>query len=266
MTEFYKLLDFLPLWALFLATVAFVLLSIEFGHRLARYHQQHSSEISAAPVGAMVGAILGLLAFMLAFTFGFAASRFEERKQILLSESNAIRTAFLRAALLPEPITTESRNLLREYIDVRLRGAQAENTVAAIARSQELHGLLWLQAVAAAEKGKPPVNSLFIQSINEIIDLHSKRIMVGLHNRIPGLVWVGLYFLIFLAMTSIGYQGGLSSIKRPVAAFLIVFAFSAVIILIADLDRPGEGLLNVSQQAMLDVKNSLPPVNPAAPR
>jgi hypothetical protein len=255
--EVNELLDFFPLWLLFLLTVIMVLISIEGGHRLARYHQLRSEEMNEIPVGTMVGAILGLLAFMLAFTFSFAGSRFEERKQVLIEESNAIGTAYLRAGLMPEPIMTESRNILREYIDVRLYYALGQNKSDAILRSQQLQDLLWLQAVAAADKGKAPINLLFIQSVNEVIDVHAKRIMVGLRNRVPGVIWIVLYSLIIFSMVAIGYQGGLGSTRRSFVALPLVFAFSAVLILIADLDRPGEGLLRVNQQSMIDLQNSV---------
>jgi hypothetical protein len=39
--------------------------------------------------------------------------------------------------------------------------------------------------------------------------------------------------------------------------FGMVIAFSAVFALIADLDRPGQGRLEVNQQAMLDVQRSM---------
>ncbi|MCK7520215.1 MAG: hypothetical protein MZV64_22250 [Ignavibacteriales bacterium] len=46
--------------------------------------------------------MLGLLAFILAFTFGAATSRFDDKKQLLLDEVNAIGTTFLRADFLAE--------------------------------------------------------------------------------------------------------------------------------------------------------------------
>jgi hypothetical protein len=64
--------------------------------------------------------MLGLLAFLLAFTFGMAASRFELRRELVLDEANAIGTAYLRAALVPEPHRTEIRTFLRDYVDSRL--------------------------------------------------------------------------------------------------------------------------------------------------
>jgi hypothetical protein len=248
------ILDYFPIWALFLVTVAIVVLSIEGGRRLARYQRERQMEVNDSPIGPMVGAILGLLAFMLAFTFGFAASRFEERKQLLVSEVNTLRTAYLRAGLLPEPIPTESRALIREYVDLRLSAARGEKLEEALERSQQLHLALWSQAVAAAEKGRPPTNSLFVQSVNEIIDVHSRRVMVAIRNRVPAVIWLALYTLIILSMTAIGYQGGLAGSKRPLAAITLVLAFSAVISLIADLDRPGGGLVRVSQEGMTELK------------
>jgi len=252
--EIHTLLDLFPVWAIFLLTVVFVILAIELGQRLARYQLKRLKDVAEQPVGPMVGAILGLLAFMLAFTFGFAASRFEERKQVLQNEVNAIRTTYLRASLLPEPIPTESRRLLEEYVNARLEGTDAKKLESALEKSHEIHIGLWAQAVQAAEKGRPPINSLFVQSVNELIDTHARRVTAGIRNRLPGVIWIALYTLMFLAMTSIGYQAGLASTKRPLAGIILVLAFSAVITLIVDLDRPGGGLLRVNQDSMFELK------------
>ncbi|HKP69407.1 MAG TPA: hypothetical protein VJV05_08990 [Pyrinomonadaceae bacterium] len=255
--ELFTYLDLLPIWALFLTTVAFVIVAIEFGQWLARYQQKRGLEINSASVGPMVGAILGLLAFMLAFTFGFAASRFEERKQIVLNEVNVIGTLYLRAELMPESIKSETRRLLREYVAVRLEGTSKDSLTHALERSKQIHQALWAQAVAAGNEAKPPINSLFIASVNELIDTHSKRVNAGLRNRLPGTIWIALYSLMFLAMTAVGYQAGLSSAKRTLAGIIIVLAFSAVISVIADLDRPGAGLIRVSQAGMTELKEEL---------
>lgn len=252
------LLDRLPVWMLFVATSAVVFLSVEGGYRLGVFRRRRAETEKESSVGAMVGATLGLLAFMLAFTFGLAATRFDTRRQIVVEEANAIGTTYLRAAFLPEPERSESRRLLHEYVDVRLRGVRAEQVQKAIAESTELHARLWAQAVAAAEKDSRSIpTGLFIQSLNEVIDLHAKRVMVGLRNRIPGTIWVALYFVAILAMVEIGYHEGLTSPRRSPAVLAVVLTFSATMYLIADLDRPQEGLLRVSQQAMIDLRNSM---------
>jgi hypothetical protein len=214
-------------------------------------------EEKETPVGSMVGATLGLLAFMLAFTFGLAGSRFEDRRQVLLSEANAIGTTYLRAAMLPEPMRTEAQNLLREYVDVRIEAVQPGKLDQAITKSEELHTRLWSVAVAATEKDRSPITALYVQSLNEMIDVHAKRVMAGVRSRVPGMIWIVLYLLAILSMVMIGYHEGLTKSRRSIAVIALVLGFSSVLYLIADLDRPVHGTLRVSQQSMIDLRKSM---------
>ena len=253
-----RLLDHLPLWGLFVATIIVVVLSVEGGYRLGKYRRARSEQEKDAPVGAIVAATLGLLAFMLAFTFGLAATRFDARRMLVLEESNAIGTANLRAGLLPEPNRSEIRKLFREYVDVRLEAVKPGATEEAISKSSELHRALWSQASeVAAQDNRSILTGVFIQALNEVIDLHAKRVMFGLRNRIPELVWLVLYFMAIVSMTALGYQEGISGSRRSLAVLALAFTFSAVMLLIADLDRPQEGLLRVGQRAMIDLRESL---------
>ncbi len=250
-------LDLLPLWAILPITVLLGLVSLEVGYRIASYRLRGSEGEKESPVGGMVGATLSLLAFMLAFTFGLAGSRFEDRRQVVLSEANAIGTTYLRAAMLPEPMRTESRNLLREYVDVRLEAIQPGKVDQAISKSEELQNRLWSQAVAATERDRSPITALFVQSLNEVIDLHAKRLMASLRSRVPGEIWIVLFLLVILTMVMMGYHSGLANSKRSVAVIALVLGFSSVLFLIADLDRPGQGMLQVSQQSMIDLRRSM---------
>jgi hypothetical protein len=254
--------ELLPIWAVFLATVAVVLLAIEGGYRLGRYRRRRSELEDRPPVGEMVASTLALLAFLLAFTFGLAASRFEVRRGLVIDESNAIGTTYLRAAMIPEPHRSEVRALLREYVETRLRAVEPGQLGPSLVRSGELHARLWAHAAAVGEE-KPGsiVVGLFIASLNEVIDLHSKRLALGARNRIPGVIWTALYFVAILGTAVVGYHAGLAGSGRSLALIALVLAFSAVITLIADLDRPQAGLLRVSQQAMIDLRDSF-----AAPR
>lgn len=251
------LLDQFPLWTIFPITVAVALLSVELGYQVAHYRQRHSAEEKESPVGGMVGATLALLAFMLAFTFGLAGSRFEDRRQVLLSEANAIGTTYLRAAMLPEPMRTDVQNLLREYVDVRLEAIQPGKLDQALRKSEELHNRLWSLAIAATEKDRSPITGLFVQSLNEVIDLHAERVMAGVRSRVPGVIWIVLYLLAILAMVMMGYHAGLANSRRSIAVIALILGFSSVLFLIADLDRPGQGSLRVSQQSMIDLRNSM---------
>jgi len=256
--QLYGLLDALPLWALFVATLVVAMLSYEGGFWVGARSSPLPDSQQEKVVSRLVGGILGLLAFMVAFTFGVAASHFDARRQALHDEINAIRTAYLRADLLQEPQRAEIRNLLREYVDVRLEGRRSGKIEEAITRSEELQDQLWSQAVAAKEN---TLNTAFIgniiQSLNEVNTIHSRRVTAGLEARIPNIIWFVIYAITMLASASIGYHAGLTRSRRLPVAPALILAFSVVILLIADLDRPLGGYLEVDQKAMIDLRNKM---------
>jgi len=250
-------LDALPLWGLFITIVVLVLVSIEGGYRLGMFRRRQSDREKDAPVGAMVGSTLGLLAFMLAFTFGMAASRFDTRKTLVLDEANAIGTTYLRTSMLPDR-GDAMRALLREYVDTRLEAVRSGATAEALRQAEEQQARLWAHAVAVGQQHPNSiVVGLFVESLNEVIDLHAKRVNAGLRNRIPGTIWLVLFTIAVLSLGAMGYHTGLVGSARSLAVLAVAVAFSAVIALVVDLDRPQEGLLTVNQQALIDLQQSM---------
>jgi len=255
-------LDLVPLWALFVIESALLWAVMEAGYRLGKWRHAHMPDEREQPVGAMVASILGLVALVLGFTFSLAASRFDARRTGVLEEANAIGTCYLRSRLLPEPEHAEIAGLLQEYVSMRIRGTSGGDPNEAIRRSEELHELLWRQAKSAAEKDTHSITTgVFIQSLNDVIDMHAKRLLVGIRSRIPLVIWLGLFGLSMLGLAAVGYQAGLTTTRRSPAMGALVMAFSIVLLLIADLDRGQEGLLQVGQQAMVDVQRSMQPTS-----
>ena len=205
----------------------------------------------------MVGATLGLLAFILAFTFGLAAARFDTRRQVLLDEANAIGTTYLRAGMLPER-REEIRALLRNYVDTRLEAVRSGNIAEGMRQSENIQNDVWTHAIAVGEKNPNSiVVGLFVQSLNDMIDLHAKRVQASLRSRIPGAIWIGLFAVAALSLATMGYHAGMVGTRRSLAILAVALTFSVVIELIADLDRPQEGILKVSQHALLDLQRSM---------
>jgi len=249
----------LPIWLLYVATVVIVFLAVLAGFRWGSHIRRHKKSETEAPIGTIVGAMLGLLAFILAFTFGMAGSRFDARKQLLLDEVNGIGTAFLRADFLPSPQRTETRMLFRKYVDIRVELVQhPEKLPQALVDSVALHDQLWSQVTDLSEQYKDSVLfGLYTQALNDVIDLHTKRVTVALQYRIPSSIWLALHFLTILAMAAVGYHFGISGSGNYWISLLLAFAFSAIILLIADLDRPLEGLLKVNQKPMIELQQQL---------
>ena len=252
--------DGVPIWVLFLTTIVLVVLAIEVGMLVGRQHQIRAGGGKAELSGAMVGATMALLAFMLAFTFNGAAGRHDARKALVIEESNAIDKTWRRAGFLAEPYRSDIRGLLRNYVDVRLKAAAGKMELGEATRlSEALHGKMWALAEEVAKKdvgGRD--GGLFIQALDEVTDLHLKRVTVGIRSRVPPTIWATLYLLMAVGMVMMGIQVGQSGARRSIGIELaLATSFSLVLFLIADLDRPQEGLISVSQQAMEELKTKL---------
>lgn len=80
---------------------------------------------------------------------------------------------------------------------------------------------------------------------------------MGTRGRIPSIIIQMLIVVTILSMASMGYAKGLAGKRLHFITWSLVLAFSSVMFLIVDLDRPQEGMLKVSQQAMTDLREKL---------
>lgn len=173
---------------------------------------------------------------------------------MVLDEANAIGTTFLRAAMLPEAQREPVREMLRGYADDRIEAAMGAPLSPVLRRTGQVHQRLWREALAAAEADPRSVpTGLFVQSLNELIDLHAARLK-AVRSRLPLTVWLVLFGVALLAFLTMGYQAGLATPHRSPTAIVLALIFGAVIWLIADLDRPDDGLFRASQEPMIDVR------------
>jgi hypothetical protein len=251
-------LDEIPYWIVLPAFVLLTLAFYELGYRIGRWRERRATGELTGPTGMIVGSMLALMAFLLAIAMGMAADRFDTRRGLVLQEANAIGTTLLRAGYLPEPYSARAETLLREYVPLRIVEGGQDELQAKIARSVEIHEELWTIAEALArEHGELPVVAIFIESLNETIDLHESRITAGLYARVPPtVIWLLLGGVIF-SIALVGYNAGLTERRSTLSAVVLAVALSAVIALIVDLDRPGDGLIRTSQRPLIDLRDSL---------
>lgn len=253
------LFESMPIAAIYFCIVALILVSCEAGFFIGRHHHRTGQDKEASTsVGPMVGGLLGMLAFVLAFTFSMAASQHQARKQNVLAEASRIGVAYLRADLVDRQAGAEIKRLLREYVDVRLDAARpGGNLQAAIARSLDIHDLLWSQASAAAVEAPGANTASLVHSIIDVIEMHEQRLSAALHSRIPASVWLGLMTITVLTMGTLGLQAGLAGKRRLVAVVPLSMAFAVLVTLVVDLNRPQGGVITIGQQAMLDLQSTM---------
>jgi hypothetical protein len=256
-------IDAIPIWAIFAATIIVVLVAVEVGYRLGHATHRRSEDEKESPVSAIAGAILGLAAFMLAFTFGIVSERHDAKKALVRDDAIAIRTAWQRSDFLPETDRPEAAALLRQYVDLRVKFAETrslepEAVKGVLSETQRLQTRLWNMAVANARKDmNSDVAALYIDSLNEVSGIHASRVAVGLQARVPSEIWVVLYCITILGMMSVGYQTGIAGSKRSMAWPVLALSFALVFALIASLDRPDSGVMKVTQQPLIDLRDSM---------
>jgi hypothetical protein len=252
--------DAIPIAVLFIGTILFVLLSIEAGYLLGRIAHKRSEDEKESPVSAIAGSILGLTAFMLAFTFGMVSDRYDARKALVREEANAIGTAYLRADFMSEPDRSETKKLFREYLDSRIVAVQSQDmgqVKKVLADSSRIQSQLWNLAVVNARKDmNSDVAALYVDSLNNVIDIHALRVSV-VQQRIPAGIWIVLYSLTCFGMSAVGYQTGIAGSRRSWVRPILAVSFSMVIALIVALDRPQSGYIKVSQQPLINLQNSM---------
>jgi hypothetical protein len=251
-------------WVLVLPLLVLLLLATEAGYRAGTASRSRRGAGDGGPpdLGTIPGAVLGLLALLLAFTYSFVTGRADARKQAVVSEANAIGTAWLRAGLAADPHRSVLRRLLRQYLDTRIVtdevGGDRERLAARMAESERVQSQLWPSVERAVGGHSPvtPLDGLLAQSMNDVIDMHTTRMAAG-RDRLPGIILLMLFAIATVSMGVTGYSGGLIARRSFIMTAILALMVTAVAYVIVDLDQPRRGLVRVSQQSLIELRESL---------
>jgi len=220
-----------------------------------------SDSIEKADIALILGTVMTLLALLLGFTYAMSMSRFETRRELVIEEANAIGTTYLRAKTLPEPRSSEIQELLRQYTALRVEivgmaDDAPEKIREADNRSKQLHGLIWSHAAALARENPNPVISIFLETLNEMIDLHTKR-LAAFWNRVPFSIYLVLFVVSAITLWLIGYYFAISRQRVRILTTMLTLLVASVMWLIMDLDQPVRGAIKASQQSLIDLHQGL---------
>ncbi len=205
-------------------------------------------------------ALLGLLALLLGFSFSMVIARFDLRRDLVLKESNAIGTAFLRAGAIQDPASSTIKKTLREYVDARLEfyaaGADLPRIYKALDRATALQKRFWSTAEAEAKKGPTAISGLMLSSLNEVIDLDAARVD-ALRNHLPEALFYLLIAISTCALFTLGTIEGWKG-RHPLPwKLLLPILVATVLTTLVDIDRPRRGVIKASQDSMIALKKEL---------
>jgi hypothetical protein len=230
-------------------------LAMEIGRRIRVAQAGGSRDRVEAGTGPLDAAVYALFGLLLAFIFSGAASRFDQRRDLITAETNAIGTAWLRIDLLPAATQVSLRPLFREYLESRLQAHRLLREPSA-AWAEHLHNLqlqerIWSAAIAGAqETGSPAVISLVVAALNEMIDISTSR-FAATRTHPPKIVY---WMLILVALTA-SFLAGMAmagSPRRPwphILAFTLVICTTSYVIL--DIEVPRLGFIRVDSADLL---------------
>jgi hypothetical protein len=244
-------------WAMLALALVFLLVVVELGYRLGLASEANAQEDVREQLVATRDAIGLLLSLLLGFTLAMALPRYDDRKKLLVDEANAIGTTALRAQTLPQPLRAKTLALLAEYVDARVQYSTSElngpGFQQSLARTKQLQNQLWQAGVAAAQQKPDSVTALFERSLNEAFDLNEKR-LATLENRVPVAIWILLGLVGMLSCLMIG----VTQRRRFWLVWVVSpLTIAIVLALIADLDAPRTGLIQIGQQSLRRVQQDL---------
>jgi hypothetical protein len=177
----------------------------------------------------------------------------------VLAEANAIETTYLRAGYLPEPASDEIRELLREYVPLRIRHSTTTDLEGNNRASIAIADQVWtITEGVARTTNQGDLVSTYIESLNEAISLRESRVTAA-SSRVPETVVIFLFFGSALSLGMVGFNAGLTKRRSLLSAAVLIIALGAVITIVVDLDRPREGLIQISQQPLIDLQGRIGP-------
>jgi hypothetical protein len=221
------------------------------GSRLRRWRDsRHTDAVEWGREAPTITAVMTLLALLLGFSFNLAIERFEQRRQLVVEEANAIGVAYLRAQLLPQPHRKRIGDLLLAYTDNRLALATigAKREPALLTRNDAIITDLWGATSAALESiNRPDFSNAFLTSMNNLIDLDAARKNARLIH-MPSEITIIMFSYMIITSGLLGYL----EIGAPgkISAIIVLVMMAMFLLLVVDIDRPMQGAIRESQAPM----------------
>jgi hypothetical protein len=246
-----------------LGLVAGILVMMTLGRRFGMRRLAEYGENAFAGMSAVDGAVFALLGLLLAFTFSGAASRFDSRRELIVTETNMIGTAYLRLDLLPASTQPQLRELFRKYTDSRIgvyrKVDDTDAVKAELANGAVLQKQIWSQAVAASrDADTPAARMLLLPALNDMIDITTTRAVASqIHP--PVIVFVILLILMLASSFLAGHAMAAAKYRGRLHVLCFAVVMSATGYLILDFEFPRLGLMRIDSfdRILVDARRSM---------
>lgn len=236
----------------------FLLILVNYlGYRFKGYHIRKFPGIEHVGIGPTEGSLLGLTALLLSFTFGMSATKYETRRQQIVTESNEIDKTILRADLYPDSIRNLLRTDLKNFLEARINyydlGGQEPLIKNSLEQADSISNLLWKRvAYLSHDLNNRVATELMVPSLNAMIDMVPTR-EAARRAAVPPMILTVLCLMILVSAFLSGY-GSKNMERNKVLVIAFAFITTLALYLVIDLDMPRRGFVNLNSAEQLLVK------------
>lgn len=227
-----------------LAMVAGWLAGRWIGHRL------RVESDSKAAVSKFLDASLALLGLLLAFTFSTALVKHDQRRLMVVADSNAIGDFYTCASLLKEPVRSKLRNVIRAYaalrIDLAKRAYDEHAFENALDQFEQMHGQM-VELVSAALADGTPIAVPLTTTLNAVTSRQAER-LAAVRDRLPTSIVLLLLVSAVISAMLVGREQGVADEEDLAGTICFIILVSLAIWVTVDLNQPHRGSISVDQE------------------
>ncbi|HXN13156.1 MAG TPA: hypothetical protein VN865_08630 [Candidatus Acidoferrales bacterium] len=205
---------------------------------------------SRAAVSKFLDASLALLGLLLAFSFSTALVKHDQRRLMVVADSNAIGDFYTCASLLKEPEQTKLRRVIRDYaslrVDLSKRAYDAGAFERALGQFEQMHNQM-VELVAEALADGTPIATPLVNALNATTSSHAER-LAAVRDRLPTSIVLLLLVSAVISALLVGREQGIAGEEDLAGTICFIILVSLAIFVTLDLNQPNRGLIAVDQE------------------
>jgi hypothetical protein len=240
-------------------TTAFFMSSLallNYGRHRGLLYLRKAGVNSVAGLTTVESAVFALIGLLLAFTVSGALQRFDERRQLVVQEANALSTAYDRVGLLDEDAAEGLRSRLRDYARARIAVYGASHDLSLLRGAEvgpreqqqkvaDAKDRLWAAALAACSGASfRPACGLVIPPLQNVFEVARLRLAAG-ERHPPQIIYLMLFGLGLAGSVLAGFGMAVS----PERSWMHMVAFAATLAVtlyvVTDMEFPRLGLIHI---------------------
>ena len=232
------------------------LILLNYGRHLGLRYLQQKGASGMTGLATVEGAVFALIGLLLAFTISGALQRFDERRQLVIQEANAVSTAYDRLALFEDDVARVLQSKLKDYVHARIDLYRRPPDFSLWQRAEvfsheqqdkisELKTDVWGAVVAACPQDSfRPACSMSLPVLANLFEV--ARLRAGASEKHPPhIVYVMLFGLGLGSSLLAGF--GMAAAKARSGIHMVIFVGTLTVTLytVTDMEFPRHGLIRI---------------------